>query len=247
MTPRSPRRFLPALAVVLLLCAGCDRFPQDPQHSLEQILQRGTLRVGVTESRPWIVGQPPGKANGLEGRLLADFADELGVDVQWHWGSAENHFEALKRYELDVVAGGLTRANPWRKHVGFSIAYYTSEVVIGVPPSESESSSEPLLSDLTGVTVAMRPASGLRRMLEERGATVIVRGKLDTVQGPIAAEAWAIEGMGFRKTNIRLQKHRHVLAVPRGENALLMRLESLLLRRSQTGSMDAILWEASKQ
>ena len=232
---------------MLLLCTGCDRFPQDPQHSLQQILQRGTMRVGVTESPPWIVGGPPGKANGLEGKLLADFADELGVDIEWHWGSAEDHFEALKRYELDVVAAGLTRRNPWRKHVGFSISYYTSEVVIGVPPSEPESSSESLLTDLTGVTVAMRPASGLQRILEERGANVIVREKLDTVDGPIAAEAWEIEGMGFRKTEIRLQKHRHVMAIPRGENALLMRLEDLLLRRSKTGSMDAMLWEASKQ
>lgn len=238
-TPSLRTRSL-GLAVVLLAGAGCHPYPRDPDHALEQVLERGTLRVGVEPSGPWVTGQPPGQPGGVEGTLLADFADEVGVDVDWRWGSAEEHFDALMHQDLDVAIGGVTTSNPWKKHVGFTLPYYTSRTVVGVP------ASGPMLSDLEGVSVAVRKGSGVRDLLEDRGARVVVRDTFAGSDGPVAAEAWEIEGMGLRPTAIRLRTDPHVMAVPPGENALLMRLEDFLLRRADETWVAARLREAAR-
>jgi ABC-type amino acid transport substrate-binding protein len=147
-----------------------------------------------------VTGRPPGDPGGVEVRLLAGFADELGLSVEWHW-EGEYLFEALERYELDVVAGGLTASSPWKRHVGFGMPYYTSHTVVGVPASGRR------LSSLVAVRVATRPASGLHETPEEPGAVVIVSDDLSGIEGPVAAAAWEVEGMGYRPTGVRLQPH----------------------------------------
>ena len=229
------------LILLLLVGWGCDRFPQDPRHTLEHIRERGTLRVGVVDGCPWVAGSTSGAPGGLEGMLLAELADELGVSAEWHWGRANEHFETLARYELDVVIGGFTASNPWSKHVGFTLPYYTGHTIVGVPPGA------PQVNDLDGVTVAARPGSGLPSLLRDRGAEVIVRDTLRGIDHAVAAEAWEIEGLGFRPTEIRLRKHPHVMAVPPGENAWLMHLEDFLLRRTSESRVADLLRDVSCQ
>src|SRR5690606_36525941 len=154
---------------------------------------RGTLRVGVMFSEPWVTGSAPGKPGGLEGRLIATFSEELGVDLETRWASEEDLFDSLAHYELDVVIGGFTQDNPWRSHVGFSHPYYTSRSVIGVPENHHE-----VITSADGVNVAVRPYGGLKRAIERRVGRAVERESLDDVKGPIAAEEWEIAGMGFR-------------------------------------------------
>jgi len=47
--------------------------------------------------------------------------------------------EALQRYELDVVAAGLTRDTPWRSHVGLTAPYRIDTTHTVAPPGSSES------------------------------------------------------------------------------------------------------------
>lgn len=215
----------PALAFRLaLLCLfilpGCDRYPQDPNDSLENALQRDTLRIGVADSPPWVVIDADAPPGGAEGRLLAEFADELGVEVDWHRGGAQELLEALARYDLDIVAGGLSGANPWGAHVGFTLPYFTSRQVVGTP--------DPPLASLEGVVVTIHPLSSLREPLEERGAEVRENPELRDASGVIAGERWEVLATGREWAMEDLGETNHVLAVPPGENALLMRLEEFL-------------------
>lgn len=230
----------PAL-VIMILGSGCTHYPQDPHHSLARVLAGKRLRVGVVNQPPWVIGQPPGAPGGAEAALVAAFADELGVSVQWHWGSAAAHFAALKRYELDIVIGGFTKTNPWQREVAFSLPYYTSRALVGLPPDA------PSITRLAGVRVAVQPNSGLREPLMARGAIVLVQESLVTAQGPVAAEEWELLGMDFRPTELQLQSVDHVMAVPQGENALLMRLERFLLQQTTATSIAAQLWEAATE
>ncbi|MEZ4869177.1 MAG: transporter substrate-binding domain-containing protein [Caldilineaceae bacterium] len=223
-----------------LLCTSCMTYPQDPQHTLDNVLARGQLRVGVLRHDPWVTGQPPGQPGGVEGTLITAFADDLGVDVDWHWGGSEELFEALTHYELDVVIGGVTASNPWKQELGFTIPYYTSHVIVGLPPTG------PMLTDVHNVTVAMRPMSGLEDSLEDRGAVPVSREDLAQSDGPIAAEAWEVTNLGFRPTEIRLRTIKHVIAVPPGENAWLMRLENFLLQPTSESQITNLLREAAK-
>jgi ABC-type amino acid transport substrate-binding protein len=230
-----------ALVATLLLCTSCARYPQDPRRTLEQALAGGTLRVGVLAHSPWVVGEPPGSPGGLEGALMAAFAEELGVAIEWRWASEQALMEALMRYELDVVIGGITEDNAWQQHVAFTLPYYTSHAIVGVPPSH------PIITDLDGVIVAVQPNSELSAPLQDQGATVVVQDPLAAAQGPVAAEEWAIRGMGFLPTPIQLKRDSHVMALPQGENALLLQLEDFLLQQSNETQMADRLWEAASQ
>lgn len=130
-------RIASALSLVLATVAlsGCERYPRDPERSLERAIERGTLRVGLSEARPWVTsdGDFPG---GVEVALIEGFARELGVEPDWRWGSVEEHVLALERFELDVVAGGVTKENPWTKRVAPTRPYYEKHLLM-VPPGEN--------------------------------------------------------------------------------------------------------------
>lgn len=160
--------------------------------------------------------------------------------MEWHWGSGEVLFETLSHYELDVVIGGVTESNPWRQHVAFTVPYYSTHLVVGVPLSAPE------LTDVTDVIIAVQPESGLQALLQERGALVITQEDLAAVNGPVAAEEWRIVGLGLRPSEFRLRTVHHVMAAPSGENAWFMRLEDFLLQHVARAEMATQLWEATQ-
>lgn len=229
------------LVVMALLGAGCIPFPQDPRNSLNQAQARGSLRVGALASPPWVTGEPPGVPGGVEAALVTAFADELGVAVDWHWGSADELFMALTHYELDLLIGGITESNPWQSEVAFTIPYYTSHALVGVSPTE------PLLTDLDDVVVTVRQGSELAAQVKDQGGVVVAAETLTGVDSPVAAEAWEIRGLGFRPTTIQLTSYNHVMATPQGENALLMQLEDFLLQQTADADLGSRLWEVAIQ
>src|SRR5690606_4376015 len=97
------------LAGVALLALGCTELPRDPEGTLARV-RGGVLRAGGVESPPWLV-RTEGGASGPEARVVADLAEELGAEFAWSWGALGDQMEALERFELDLVAGGLTRAS----------------------------------------------------------------------------------------------------------------------------------------
>jgi ABC-type amino acid transport substrate-binding protein len=148
---------------------------------------------------------------------------------------------ALTRYELDLVIGGITENSPWQREVAFTIPYYTSHALIGVPPTDAP------IADLDGVTVTVRKGSELAALVKDQGGIVRAVETLTGANGPVAAEAWEIRGLGLRPTTIELTSDNHVMATPQGENALLMQLEEFLLQQTADADLDRLLWEAAAQ
>lgn len=147
-----------ALLAVACLAVGCERYPADPERTLARALERGTLRVGLSEAPPWVTrdGERPG---GVEVALIEQFADALGVAPEWRWGSVEEHARALERFELDLALGGVTRKNPWTRELGATRPYYQQHVVL-LPPGENA-----LLVRLERHLI--RPPAKIERLLAE--------------------------------------------------------------------------------
>lgn len=204
-------------------------------------MTRDALRVGVLTSPPWVTDESSGEPGGVEAALITAFADELSLAVEWHWGSADSLFMALANYQLDIVVGGITDINPWQAEVAFTVPYYTSRALVGVPPSD------PLISDLDGMKVMVRQGSALVALVEDQGGIVVSMKTLAGADGPLAAEEWEIRGLGFQPTSIQLTNYNHVMAVPRGENALIMRLEKFLLQQVADATVMQHLWEVAVQ
>lgn len=117
-------------AVLVLLLSGCDTWPADPRHSLAAAEERGALRVGVVANPPWVevssteMNTPQAPA-GLESELVNEFAAQLGLDVEWHGSGVEQQIDALKNFELDLMIGGFSAANPWKAEVGQTFVYFS--------------------------------------------------------------------------------------------------------------------------
>ncbi len=236
-----PFVLLCACLVMLGLLAGCERFPRDPGDSLQRIHERGTLRVGVLYGPPWVTGDAPETPEGVEGRLVREFANSQGARLETQWGSEQDLFESLRHHELDLIIGGLTTDSPWRSEVGFTAPYYTSNVAIAVPQGK------PVPEDADGLTVSIPYESHLYDELRRQGAEVKRVPKLSVATGAIAARQWEIQGLGYQASNIMLQERRHVVAISPGENALLMELERFLANFVAEHDMDGLLWAASGQ
>lgn len=132
------------LSAVLLAACGAV-LPRDPEASLARAEERGALLVGVAESPPWVVRRG-GEAAGVEADLVRGFAAGRGLRVEWRWGGVEEHLGALERFELDLVAGGLTSDSPWGKRVALTRRYVATRRpgerkparhVLAVPPGEN--------------------------------------------------------------------------------------------------------------
>jgi polar amino acid transport system substrate-binding protein len=134
-------------SVVRVLFAGCCvpalsscGLPRDSDHTLDRV-RGGELRVGVAEHAPWVRMQDD-RIDGVEPRLIEELARGLGARAAWRRGAESEILEALRRRELDIVAGGLTDDSPWKGQVAFTHPYFTDTVagrahVLALPLGEN--------------------------------------------------------------------------------------------------------------
>src|SRR4051794_18434283 len=154
-------RSLSAITIFLAL-AGCDSLPRDPERTLDRVRGWKRMRVGLVENPPWVVHRGS-KPAGAEVELVKRFADSLGAKPDWFWGGEQSHMEALNRFELDLVVGGLTQETPWAKSIGMTKPYFLEQIGVGVlagsaPPQK-----------LKDVTVAVRDGDAAAHALISKG------------------------------------------------------------------------------
>lgn len=111
---------------ILLAGFACTPYPNDPHNTLDKV-QNGTLRVGYSENKPWVI-KTEREPGGTEAALIKSFAVGLQAKITWSSGSEEVLFKKLENREIDVIIAGLTDGTPWKtRKVGFTIPYTTTE------------------------------------------------------------------------------------------------------------------------
>lgn len=202
---------------------SCD-FPRDQRNTFKRVESDQRVRVGLIENEPWVRrGASGGEPTGVEVELVRRFAAELGATPEWSWQNEKDAMEALKRFELDLVVGGLTESTLWKDEIGLTSSYFTDRIVVGIP-----SSAQPI-KEIEGKIIAVERDDLLTAALvsEEDATPVRVENLSQTVE-LAAARDWQLEQLGFNLTDIELQKDEHVIAVAPGENGWLVRLEEFL-------------------
>jgi polar amino acid transport system substrate-binding protein len=233
--PQTGRR--KALLLVLVLpfaLAGCreTRFPRDPDATLESVLATGSLTVAITDHAPWAEMDDGGRAEGAEVDLVEAFAAALGVRVVWTPLGAFAALDALESGEADLAVGGFTRDEVTSHGAAApTYAYFDERLVVAAPPDHG------LQEDLEGARVYVPPGVVATRLVREQGGTPVAE---PSAAGLVALPRWRLAGTGLVPTGILLERRPHVLAVPKGENAWLLRLEQFL--RLQ-GPVDVLLRE----
>lgn len=228
-------------AVLFLLAgllAACT-YPRDPRRTTEIVLQSGIMEVGVSEAEPWVVKRDDGQPVGIEVDLIEGFAQELGVEIKWIWGSQAENLEALKHHRLHVAIGGFTKQTPWARELALTSTYLSVPVIVGLPAGiEVEAQS------LASQQVAVPPGSVWGAYVEEKGGIPVETTERREANMLVAGTLWEIQGWGMEPMAIRLHEAQHVMAVTRGENRWLMTLDRFLQRQNMNDLMQRLEAEA---
>lgn len=126
--------FLMALLLVAALGCGKAEQAQKPDAvkggAVEQILQRGVLRVGFSTFVPWAMQDKKGEFIGFEIDVARRLAKDMGVNVQFEPTQWSGIIPALLSGKFDIIIGGMGIQPQRAMKVNFSIPYEYSGMSI---------------------------------------------------------------------------------------------------------------------
>ncbi|BCR06793.1 amino acid ABC transporter substrate-binding protein [Desulfuromonas versatilis] len=113
------------LLVALTLPAAAADLRQElvKQSTLEQVLQRGVLRVGMSTFVPWAMKDKSGELIGFEIDVASRLAQDLGVKVEFVPTKWSGIIPALLTGKFDVIIGGMGILPERNLKVNFTIPY----------------------------------------------------------------------------------------------------------------------------
>ena len=123
--------FCTAAFVVCLTLGGISSAFADEAattRTFQQILASKTLRVGVSIFTPWTLKDKDGKLVGFEIDVANKLARDMGVTVKLIPYIWEELIPALKKGEIDIIAGGMAITPKRALKVNFSRPYATSGI-----------------------------------------------------------------------------------------------------------------------
>ena len=94
------------------------------ESAIEQILQRGTLRVGLDVFVPWAMKDKKGELIGFEIDIARQLAKDMGVKVQFVPTKWSGIIPALIAGKFDLIIGGMTVTPQRNLKINFTAPYY---------------------------------------------------------------------------------------------------------------------------
>ena len=124
------RRFIQCSAVIILLfslaglSAAATLQQQLAQEStIEKIMQRGVLKVGMDTFLPWAMKDKNGNYIGFEIDVATRLAEDMGIKVEFVPTKWAGIIPALLTSKFDVIIGGMGITTQRALKVNFSIPY----------------------------------------------------------------------------------------------------------------------------
>lgn len=121
-------------AVVLMTCAlilslarggSAGQLQQEliQESTIEQVIKRGILKVGMSTFVPWAMKDKTGKLIGFEIDVATRLAEDLGVKIEFTPTKWAGIIPALLTGKFDVIIGGMSVQPARNLKVNFSIPY----------------------------------------------------------------------------------------------------------------------------
>jgi polar amino acid transport system substrate-binding protein len=129
--------FIQALFVAGLICtvtgvslAGTVQKQLVEESTIEQIIRRGTMRVGMSTFVPWAMKDKTGKWIGFEIDVASRLAKDMGVKIEFIPTKWAGIIPALLTGKFDLLIGGMTIRPDRNLKVNFTIPYdYSGQTI----------------------------------------------------------------------------------------------------------------------
>jgi polar amino acid transport system substrate-binding protein len=132
-----PKDILAVSTLFLIVCLVSPALGGDMQNKLvaestiEQVMKRGVLKVGMSTFVPWAMNDKNGQLVGFEIDVAKRLAADLGVKVEFIPTKWAGIIPALLTGKFDVIIGGMTIQPNRNQKVNFSIPYdYTGQAIV---------------------------------------------------------------------------------------------------------------------
>ncbi len=122
-----------ALTLALFAAPGAQaatRAELAKESTLEQVLQRGVLRVGFSTFVPWAMQDKRGEFIGFEMDVARRLAADMGVKIQFEPTQWSGIIPALLSGKFDIIIGGMSIQPQRALKVNFTIPYEYSGMSI---------------------------------------------------------------------------------------------------------------------
>ena len=160
---------------------------------LDEIIKRGTLKVGLSTFVPWAMLDKNGDLIGFEVDVAKQLAADLGVEIEFIQTKWSGIIPALLTGKFDIIIGGMSVTPERNISVNFTDAYeYSGQSIVanlertgGLRGLENFNSPDIVLAARTGSTSVMAierflPEAELRLFDDEpQGVQELLNGRVD--------------------------------------------------------------------
>ena len=189
------------LSIILLSCGGNAEPQNDSAENsrdiqtgqLEEIVKRGTLKVGLSTFVPWAMLDKNGDLVGFEVDVARQLAADMGVELELIQTKWSGIIPALLTGKFDIIIGGMSVTPERNLSVNFTDAYeYSGQSIVanrerasGLSSLEDFNKPEIILATRTGSTGAVAieqfmPEAEVRLFEDEpQGVQELINGRVD--------------------------------------------------------------------
>lgn len=144
------------MAVVTMVQAQEVRQKLSQESTLEQVLERGVLRVGFATFVPWAMKDKTGTFTGFEIEVARRLAKDMGVSVEFVPTKWSGIIPALLTGKFDIIVGGMGILPERNLKVNFSRPYEYSGMSIMAHKEVAAGLDSLADFDAPGVTIVAR-------------------------------------------------------------------------------------------
>ena len=119
-----------AVAIAALASAGLPSMAQDSKSVIETIKERGVIKIGLSEFKPWSMRDKNGELIGFELDVGRQLAKDMGVEVEFVPTAWDGIIPALVSGKFDVIISGMSITPERNLTVNFSDPYAYSGLTI---------------------------------------------------------------------------------------------------------------------
>ena len=202
--------------------------------------------------RPYTYHDASGKLAGFEYDIAETLAKDLGVTAEYIETPWDSLIAGVDAGRYDIVLNNVAPTEERKKKYDFSVPYAHSRARVGVKKDSSLKNA----SEISGHSAAQSATSNYRKLVEERGATIIeVTGFDEAIEQVLSgrAEMTANDSVSFAEyfkehpdANLRLLSgdlgtgSNSSILMAKGQDALRNAIDESLKKHLQNGDIKAI-------